>query len=799
MKRLQRLGVLFLIVFALVFSSFVSAACDSSQAVLNLSSSSNAHATFYNQNVNYPYGICFNERFTSSFSGTSPHECISGITNGVIGLSALYNAHVEDVVFSNYTNSNDVCYGNLICNLRVGTGGHVPCLSGEANIFSISSLSNAHAAKLGDYVYTLCCSAAGYTPKCNNDDYCDDGESADNCCDCVGSTNALCNYNYVAPSGYGISNVYWSNGSIAAGILEVVNGSYVNNSVYLVADMASGTPNGTVVVFEVYESDSSSRAQIKTLRASVVSNRAYVEWPITDTNIAAGGAESDGMWEFYFNATSGAFNKLSNQVYVRNINGPNVFPVVNITSPTDDSVYFLNQMVNFSAKVFDRDGRVANVQWNIADVITNSEKNSTFFQHNYTSVGDKIITLTITDNDGTVSTVRVVITVVGSGVNVHTKINKPYHGEDIFNYSIAYNGSGSWAVEVIGPGTYTANCLGGNCPADVGTPQGTTTPLIVTDTGGKRGDYSALLYSWTFGGDTFLINSISALGAVTGVRTYGSIGAKTIELNVSVSGVSSKIQNNFTINEPMGCSADGLYFLSSGTRFSTLSPAGGICNMGGTGNPICCPRVGDYACLGTPATCQAGACNSFFDYAGTVAAITLCDHYNNVSESAGAGLNKEVQCNNDCVGAGRSTQQLNFIRNTYGISSGYQINNARCAWNVSASKCIVQFTTVSSFGTTIPPVEKFSGCREEIISQSECTSDNYQVVSWKSTAINPADADICNKEGTQTVLCGTPVIALPFFSLGNLIAAIILIVLIYLIISYSKEKKQAKGKGKRRK
>lgn len=785
MKRSEILGVFFF-VSVLVFLGFASAACSGDQAILNLSSSlgENAHASFFNQTYNYPYGICFNERFTNSFSGAT-RTCDASRTNGVIGLSSLTNAHVEGVLLTNYSNDFDVCYGNLACTLRQSVGGAVPCIGsgigGEANMFSIYSLSNAHAAKLGYYTYTLCCAASGYTPKCNNNGLCQAGlgETADNCCDCAG--NCTVGGTTVVSSG-GITGVYWSNGTVVAGTLEQISNSYVNNSAYLVADV-SGATDGSQVTFNIYENDTNGPTpSLRTLTGVVQGGRAYIEWPISDADIVAGLPETDSIFEYYFIASYGSASVTSSTLNVRNQNGPNVAPVAVIGSPADDSTYFVGETVTFTSGSFDRDGR-ASIQWDIADTITNAS--ATSFQHAYTVAGDKIITLTATDNDGAQSTAKVVISIVSNGTNIHTKINKPYQGEDIFNYTIAYNGSGSWVINISGSPS-TAVCLGGNCPATIG-----ATSVPVT---GTRGNYSSMFYSWTYS-DTFLISSQEGFANVTGSRTYKDTGAKKIYLNVSAYGVSSKVYNDFTINEPSGCSADGLFFVSGSSKWSTLTQTESICNMA---TPNCCPRIGDYACVLNSTTnknvCQAGNCSTFFTApGGTTAAITLCDHYNNVTGD------KQARCNADCARAGASDQQLNFIKSTYGLG-GYQINNVRCSWNTATSKCEAAFTS-GSLSPTIPAVEVFSGCKEEIISQSECTADNYQVVTWKTTPLSasPSAQDLarCNNQSTQTVLCGTPVIALPFFSLGNIIAVVIIIVLVYLIISYSRKNKSVKGKKRK--
>lgn len=786
MKRSEILGVFFF-VSVLVFLGFASAAnsCDSSQVILNLSNNQNAHASFYNGNVNYPYAICFNERFTSAFSGAT-RVCDVARTNGVIGLSALTNAHVEGVLLTNYDSAFDVCYGNLTCNLRQSVNGAVPCLSNEGNMFSVYSITNAHAAKLGYYTYTLCCAAQGYNSITNNNGICESGETADNSCDCAGNCSVG---GTTIVSTASVSTVNWVSGAIVAGTTEIINSSYVNNSAYLVANVLGGT-DGSSVRFDIYENDSSAAQTVTTVYGNLQGGRAYAEWPITDANIKDGYESGEGtVLEYYFVATYSGSTGSSGLLNVTNVNGPNSIPVASIISPADDSVYFIGETVAFNSGSFDRDGRITS-EWNIGDTITGAQKNASSFTYAYTTPGDKIVTLTVVDNDGTTATARVVVSVVSSpGINIHTKINKPYQGEDIFNYTIAYNGSGSWVINITGTSpTINAVCLGGNCPATIGATSVPVTQL----TPSLKGNYASMFYSWTYGSDNFLIISQSGFANVTGSRTYSGIGMKKIELNVSAFGVSSKVYNDFTINEPNGCSADGLFIKIGGSRFSTLTRTESVCNLV---NPNCCPRVGDYSCepSGSLSLCQAGNCSTFFTApGGTTAAITLCDHYNNVTG------NKELKCNSDCAGAGASAQQLNFIKSTYGLG-GYQINNVRCTW--VAEKCDVAFTSSKLDSSVNPPIETFSGCKETIISQSECTEDNYQLVTWETSAIdtsNPNDVARCTNTNTQTVLCGTPVIALPFFTLGNLIVAIILIVLIYLIINYSK-KKDVKGKGKRRK
>ena len=119
----------------------------SSQIILRLSASTNAHGEVFNGGGSYSTEICYDTLFGTT--GTGNRVC-SG-TNNVVGLSASTNAHAEGPTQNNY--GTEVCYDDLSCVARSGA-----CQAGETLVVSLSGSTNAHLATSG-YGTNICCSA----------------------------------------------------------------------------------------------------------------------------------------------------------------------------------------------------------------------------------------------------------------------------------------------------------------------------------------------------------------------------------------------------------------------------------------------------------------------------------------------------------------------------------------------------------------------------------------------------------------------------------------------------------------
>jgi hypothetical protein len=84
-------------------------------------------------------------------SGDS-HACFG--SNGVVRLTGVMNAHVQEVAFGLF--AEEVCFGDLSCSVRGGR-----CVGDEREVISLSQGTNAHVnvAPLGAYGNRVCCSS----------------------------------------------------------------------------------------------------------------------------------------------------------------------------------------------------------------------------------------------------------------------------------------------------------------------------------------------------------------------------------------------------------------------------------------------------------------------------------------------------------------------------------------------------------------------------------------------------------------------------------------------------------------
>ena len=219
------------------------------QTILRLSASSNAHGELWNGAGDYGWEICYNEIF--GVGGNGDRTCHS---NKVVGLDASTNAHAENVSLTNY--QTNVCYGDLICTTRLNS-----CNADEKCVVTLSANTNAHLAD--------CNSSDAYSTKI--------------CCKPLV---------IVIPA---LTSAYWTNN---AG--SVITTAGIGDSVKLVAE---GTPDGTNITFEVFDSnpvtDSPIRTGVNALSAIISGGKATASTTITPADYNAG----SGTRDFYFIAS----------------------------------------------------------------------------------------------------------------------------------------------------------------------------------------------------------------------------------------------------------------------------------------------------------------------------------------------------------------------------------------------------------------------------------------------------------------------------------------------------------------
>jgi len=153
--------IAFIVLLALFLApAALACAGGNSQLIMRISSPSNAHAELWNGAGNYPTEICYDAIFEAAYpaSGTE-HNCTGA--NGVLRLSSPTNAHIRDFDWPSPFYLEEVCFGDLVCDI-VGGGNLCTVFDPDAEcIATISNTTNAHIATcLGSpYPLKVCCSS----------------------------------------------------------------------------------------------------------------------------------------------------------------------------------------------------------------------------------------------------------------------------------------------------------------------------------------------------------------------------------------------------------------------------------------------------------------------------------------------------------------------------------------------------------------------------------------------------------------------------------------------------------------
>ena len=373
-------------IFAVLFSFSVTAACSGgeSQVILKLSSLANAHAETYN-GVNYNTEICYDTIFGRIYSGASPHAC-SG-SNRVARLSSLTNAHAEIPSLSNY--ATEVCYGNLVCTSRTS------CQPGETLVVSLSSNTNAHLSANSSYPIKICCSSSSWQ---------------------TGRSWADMQGNAITESEMGDTvQMVWTN---------------------------TGLSPGTSVSFEIYEEDAiDDDDAIRTvdganaITAAVNSNgNAIAYWTITQADLN----KTFDFGEFVFQIQSQRSNNL--EISDMASNSP---PQIQIALQGQTQIFKKNTLVNFTYSAYDEDDTIT-LSISFGDGQTQTLTNlSGIVQHSYSSSGTKTANLTAIDSRGLSTTKYIDVFVIQQYLNIFPVISNPEEDEQLASKTVSFDASRS--------------------------------------------------------------------------------------------------------------------------------------------------------------------------------------------------------------------------------------------------------------------------------------------------------------------------------------------------------------------
>ena len=240
--------------------------------VMGLSSEPNVHGQDNPINQDYQYVLCCN------FNGAK--SCSERNSNRILRLASDTNSHAEipDGDFNMPWGDNiygyNICYDGLTC---ISTSSN--CVGEKVEILSLSSETNAHIGKPGDYQYKICCDLKQTPTRI----YSEEIYWADNNGVRITKTNVSENV-----------RMYWT------------YSNFIN----------------TNVVFEVWEDDPTTDVEIRTdargneITASTNNNGSvFAEWTITHDDYNRGKLSETGNPEYYFKVfVDGEFKKKSSNL-----------------------------------------------------------------------------------------------------------------------------------------------------------------------------------------------------------------------------------------------------------------------------------------------------------------------------------------------------------------------------------------------------------------------------------------------------------------------------------------------------
>jgi len=800
--------------FATIFISFASAitphpCLNGNETILSLYDYNNSHGALWNDTVGTSIEICYNEIFGVSYAAAhtseNVHQCLAANANRVLTLSSIANAHANGPGSTPYP--VPVCYGDLVCTLK-----NSACSGNEREVVSLSSPTNAHIemANQNKYNYRVCCTSAfatgGSGPVCGNGvieagEQCDGSALNDQTCTSISggftggslSCNApgspgQCQFNTTLCTGSTpkVTEVHWEDSSGLRIGRSVGVGTNVNKTVRAVA--SSTFTAGTAVSFLIKESDLANDDTIRTVNAQTDgTGKAVATFKITDADISAGdeGLEG-GVLEFYFVASAASSSNQSEIVDVSETAGPNTPPIANITAPVHRGVYYNGTTVLFNQSSIDAEGGLT-YNWTIAE--DNYKDTRSSFSYLFKTPGIKTITLRVNDDQGLWDEQEVSILVVASP-GMLAYVNKPFQKQIVPAQSngvlsLNYAANESYVINnnIAGAGTCNTGvtCLAGPCPL-----QTQNSPAICgggpVPINGAPKTFANTTFNWTIGNDGLKFNGVGdAYSMSSRIFPREAAGSQTLSLilsfNNTVVGISQTANRAFTMGQ---CVEGGHTFI----RINVLTSK--EVSRGSTNTPYC---TGQDLVAGTnddccPAGFACGDPNGGTNYKCYGVNITSCSQYST-----------SVSCSSANPNIVRAFPE--YTQNLCGQRVNDSIIDCKCDWT---SSCFLNVTShpVDNCGTQgcdNPPTSY--QCSVISYTQHECINGYADVDivrefipgtgSGAITDPNQATPP-CVNETITGVLCGRPAFDLDFAPTGSIIAAALLIGILYaLFYSFKKQ------------
>ncbi len=585
------------------------------------------------------------------------------------------------------------------------------------------------------------------------------------------------------------------------GGVQVLTDSNVNQTVRLYVS-GSNLPTGAKIRLEIYEEDVFPLPNDDILIGTsapvlnVVNGVGYYDWFISDGAMTSSSSDEglNSDREFKFKATvldSGGnvlnpnVEGISNELKVSETPGPNLPPIANISAPVDRGIYFQGTSVLFNQSSFDPNGPSGLIyKWTIDEDNYQDAKHN--FTYDFNSAGQKTVTLRVTDSGGKWDEQQVSILVLGSP-GALAYIDAPRHrevvpatlipGQSGTRLNITYNGTSSFIIDSDGANPCPAvTCLAGICPLQtqnnptavlcVGKPN-----ITLTGIGGNLA-FTNTNFTWKFSDGFTIVNRTGVANAV-GNKVFGSKYAGEARINLSVQyansgiGVASTTQRIFTLGQCVNNGNTWIVKDANGKKTGelTTTDATNGC-LGGDGqngtSDDCCPN--GWGCLK-----DGGDSDYRCRQLANLNTTDICSQQ--TSQGSCLNVSRNILMTDPLWGINRCDE----INSTTG-----NIIECGCIWKTgSPNRCIFSSSSLDNDGGN-------TWSCSSTYSQSECVN-GYATLNIDNTflqgdsILNSTQAG-CDDEIRQ-VLCGRPVVELPFFGNSQLVVAVLLIVGIYLVLS----------------
>lgn len=469
-----------------------------------------------------------------------------------------------------------------------------------------------------------------------------------------------------------------------------------------------------------------------------------------------------------------------------------------IDTPQMTQVILLSQKVNFNSSSWDEDDPLFNSNglpyasdtftWNLDVFETPIYKNTDNTSYTYTSGGPKVINLVVKDARGASADTRIGIEIDTPAVNdlPSAFILKPKYNERISGVQVEFDATPS-TDDKKNDRSPTCDSTTGTCWRDLKFEWSMDDGFVKIDYGMAGAKFTRL---FEVGGEH------------TATLTVDD-GDPRSEYTVKffLEGCTATLPDGSKEYIPYGaCSSkSGKFFCDlNGNVLSTFDEA---CD-GGDGktfcddySPDCCPN--NYYCPGVGKGCVLRTldCPSIIVKAdcecqGCAWINGGCDFRDNFTSCT--SYITSTDCANDILGLGKTGGKGlgTEICGTYaGDASNFTAPQADC-------KCIWDASTGCRFENSWKWTESgntYVTCSKNFSSLSQCL-EGKQILEWQAKCTDTDGGVTCGsqtvcKDGTKTINCATSVSAIPFFSLSNMLAAVIVITAYYCYKGFRKNHK----------